>query len=283
MRAGKALAPARSNCFGVYRFESGAGEVAVDEATHAISAPGLLFVVPYQRLKFTPEATLKGDLIRFHANFLCIETFHAEAGCAGVLFRDPYGLPFLTQTEEQSERSRGLCDSIAEEARTQAIAYTDVTLAYLKILLIEATRWKSADPLDDDARAIVYRHPVLQQLISLVEEHYADWHTPAKYAKALHLTPKSLGRLVREHLRTTPTDLVRGRILAHAKWQLLHTLRPVKEIAAEVGFHDVFYFSRLFKKSTGMSPLHFREFETRIRGGSNLSMPSVPSSIPEDA
>ena len=40
------------------------------------------------------------------------------------------------------------------------------------------------------------------------------------------------------------------------------------------------YFSRLFKKSTGVSPTYFREFETAVRGGSNLSMPLARPSIP---
>jgi len=90
---------------------------------------------------------------------------------------------------------------------------------------------------------------------------------------------KTLGRIVRENLGTTPTELIRARILTHAKWQLLHTLRPVKEIAREVGFTDELYFSRLFKKATGYSPTFFREFETEIRGGSNLSMLSSHAPI----
>jgi AraC-like DNA-binding protein len=50
-------------------------------------------------------------------------------------------------------------------------------------------------------------------------------------------------------------------------------------VAREVGFDDELYFSRMFKKATGYSPTFFREFETEIRGGSNLSMLSSPSSI----
>ena len=102
------------------------------------------------------------------------------------------------------------------------------------------------------AGAADLRHPVLAELRDLIEENYRTLHSPADYAERLHVTPKTLGRIVREHLGTTPTDLIRNRILIHAKWQLLHTLKPVKEIAREVGFGDELYFSRLFKKATGL-------------------------------
>ena len=88
----------------------------------------------------------------------------------------------------------------------------------------------------------------------------------------LHLTPKALGRVVKRALGRTPTQIVKERLVKHAQWQLLHTLRPVKEIAAEVGLEDEFYFSRLFKQAIGLSPVKYREFETAIRGGRNLSM-----------
>ena len=104
-------------------------------------------------------------------------------------------------------------------------------------------------------------------------------HRVSSTGERLHVTPKTLGRVVREQLGTTPTDLIRSRILTHAKWQLLHTLKPVKEVARELGFPDELYFSRLFKKATGRSPTSFREFETEIRGGSNLSILSADAPI----
>jgi AraC-like DNA-binding protein len=156
----------------------------------------------------------------------------------------------------------------------------EASLAYLKVLLILATRLKDDSGPTSGNASTAHRHPVLARLFVLIEENYRVCHSPADYAEDLHMTPKALGRLVREHLGTTPTDLIRRRILTHAKWELLHTLRPVKEIAAELGYEDELYFSRMFRKATGISPTHFREFETAIRGGSNLSMPSTRSSIP---
>lgn len=151
----------------------------------------------------------------------------------------------------------------------------------MKVLLILAARSKAAHDDEPICGTAAHRHPALARLGALIEERYRTWHAPAEYAEALHLTAKTLGRLVRETLGTTPTDLIRRRVLTHAKWHLLHTLRPVKEIAAELGFEDELYFSRMFKKATGVSPTYFREFETAVRGGSNLSMSSGRPSIPQ--
>jgi AraC family transcriptional activator of pobA len=113
-------------------------------------------------------------------------------------------------------------------------------------------------------------------LRDLIEENYHTLHSPADYAKRLYLTPKTLGRIVRDQLGTTTTDLIRNRILIHAKWELLHTLRPVKEISRELGFRDELYFSRLFKKSTGYSPTFFRELHPILEswGRTNRDAPA---------
>ncbi|MBK5203579.1 MAG: AraC family transcriptional regulator, partial [Prolixibacteraceae bacterium] len=39
---------------------------------------------------------------------------------------------------------------------------------------------------------------------------------------------------------------------------LLSTNKSVKEISFELGFQSIYYFSRLFKNKTGISPSAFR-------------------------
>ncbi len=279
---GGAHEPARTNYFTVYRVESGAGTVAVDDV-HCPFGPGaMLFVTPYQYVRFAADGAVRGDVIEFHANFLCVETFHAEVGCSGTLFNDPYGMPVLSPPAEARAEVSDLFARVRRELAERGLAHEEAALAYLKVLLIVASRAKAAGGAAC-ATGAAHRHPVLARLAALIEQNYCAWHAPAHYADALHMTAKTLGRLVREYLGTTPTDLVRRRILTHAKWQLLHTLRPVKEIAREVGFDDELYFSRLFRKATGVAPTYFRTFETAIRGGSNLSMTSGRPSIPRPA
>lgn len=53
---------------------------------------------------------------------------------------------------------------------------------------------------------------------------------------------------MKTHLHKTLTDLIRERIIKQAGWELPHTVKPVKEIAIELGFDDIFYLSRLFEE-----------------------------------
>lgn len=270
--------PPRTNYFTVCHFTRGRGGFWADAGRHVYSPRSLLFFVPYQHIRFEPSQETRGTLIRFHANFLCVETFHAETGCSGLLFNDSYGTPVVSLDRPTADRVERLIEDLRKEVESPTLASEEAALAYLKLLLITASRRKAKLPGKATSRAPV-RHPLIDPLIRLIEENYQTLHSPTEYAVKLLTAPKTLGRIVKEQLGKTLTDLIRERILTHAKWQLLHTLRPVKEIAREVGFQDELYFSRFFKKATSVSPTFFREFETEIRGGSNLSMISSPAPI----
>lgn len=271
--ARKPFEPARTNYFSIYMIESGTGTFWADASQFSFGSDSLLFFVPYQHIRFAPESSVQAEVVQFHANFLCVETFHSEVGCSGVLFNDPYGIPVVVLEDQAKLSVKNLIVRIRQEHDERDLAYGEVMLAYLKVLLVLATRIKSPKS-GACGQGTSLRHPVLAEFSELIEQKYRMLHSPADYARQMHITAKTLGRIVREHLGTTPTDLIRNRILIHAKWQLLHTLKPVKEVSRELGFNDELYFSRLFKKATGYSPTFFRDFETGIRGRSNLSMSS---------
>lgn len=269
----------RSNSFRIWWVTAGTGTFAANAGHYPFQPNQLLFFVPYQQIRFAATSPVTACEIQFHANFLCVETFHSETGCSGLLFNDLYGPPTVRLAGEPLEAVNRIIAQLTHEQAAKQLGYEEASLAYLKILLILAAREKSLQGVACGRSGADYRHPWLAPLRELIEANYCRLHAPQDYAELMHVTPKTLGRWVREHLGKTLTDLIRERILTHAKWQLLHTLRPVKEIAAELGFRDELYFSRMFKKETGVAPKFFREFETEIRGGSNLSMTLSPAPI----
>jgi len=271
--------PKRFNSFAVYWIQAGSGTFWADLGSYPFAAGSLLFFVPYQAIRVVAEAPVRGLALQFHANFLCIETYHEEVGCNGVLFNDIYGVPSIALVPPSDQEIAGLIGSLEHEMQEEGLAHVELLLSYLKILLVKATRLKlEQQPIDWQTSGRV--PAVLDELKQLVEANFRTLHTPAEYARRLHITPKALGKLVKTHLHKTLTELIRDRVLKQAKWDLLHTLKSVKQIAAEVGFADELYFSRLFKRATGCAPTFFREYETAIRGGSNLSMSLRQSSIP---
>ena len=263
--------PQRTNYFTIYWVREGGGTFCADVGQHPFGPNSMLFLVPYQSFRFLHNCPLRGVSLKFHANFLCIETYHEEVGCNGVLFNDTYGKPCVQLNESQARECAGLLDEMTGELREGGLAHSEVLLSYLKIFLVRATRLKLQQ--QDLAHSPHGRRPeVLIELKNLIEQHFRTHHAPSDYAVLLHMSPKSLSRIVKAHFNKTLTELIRERITRQAKWEMLHTTKPVKQVAMELGFDDTFYFSRLFKRATGCSPSFFRDYETTIRGGRNLSM-----------
>src|SRR5690606_18778790 len=139
-------------------------------------AGSLLFFVPYQQIRLVAAAPTRGAVVRFHANFLCVETFHAEVGCSGILFNDPAGVPVVTLPEESWCEVRRLVDRLRREQQEQELAFSELMLSDLKVLLTLATRIKSdaADAAGAQGQSRAGggdpRHPVLMELRELIEQ-----------------------------------------------------------------------------------------------------------------
>jgi AraC-like DNA-binding protein len=102
-------------------------------------------------------------------------------------------------------------------------------------------------------------HYMTRKLINAVEQHFQRKHRPADYAKLLNATVKTLNRVAKQHMGKTVSDMISERIITQAKHELYLSDKPIKQIAIDLGFHDVAYFSRFFKVRTSMSPEVYRK------------------------
>ncbi|MDJ1466776.1 helix-turn-helix domain-containing protein [Xanthocytophaga flava] len=92
----------------------------------------------------------------------------------------------------------------------------------------------------------------------LLERRFAEIKRPAEYASLLHISVPYLNECIRNVTGHSVSYHIQQRVILEAKRILFHSSKSVKEVASELGYEDYAYFSRLFTKITGITPVAFR-------------------------
>lgn len=100
--------------------------------------------------------------------------------------------------------------------------------------------------------------PLVRKIITDVDTDLKEPLTLQYFSEKLGVNGSYLSNLFRRETGKTITQYVTDQRLKHAENLLRYTNKPVRSVAAEVGIGDAQYFSRLFRKKTGMKPTEYR-------------------------
>ncbi|SFD75875.1 iron complex transport system substrate-binding protein [Paenibacillus catalpae] len=113
------------------------------------------------------------------------------------------------------------------------------------------------------------------KVLRYMHVHYAEPINLEHLAGLLAFSQRHLTRLFKQQTGFSPIDyLVRYR-MEKAKGLLTSTDASLQQIAASVGYPDVYFFSRMFKKITGQSPIKYKE-EEMLRPNNPLGKSRYP-------
>ncbi|MDW9382383.1 AraC family transcriptional regulator [Chryseobacterium sp. JV558] len=249
----------RNNYFTLILITSGEGVATVDLSDYSFEENTLFALYPYQPFMLHPVEPIMGIAIQFHHDFFCIYRHHKEIAANGILFNNVYQQPFICLDEFSKSSVLNLISGIANELKADAFRKDEVLVSYLKILLVTATRIKlEQQTVQDSGTAHIKQQFLIQNLKNAIEDHFRTKHSASDYADLLNQTPASLARITKNHFNKTLSDLIMERIIIEAKRELYLTDKTIKEIAYELGYEDEYYFSRLFKNKTDISPQIYR-------------------------
>ena len=94
--------------------------------------------------------------------------------------------------------------------------------------------------------------------IEYIHKHYNEDLTVEFLASLENLSPSHYREVFKNAVGTTPYDYIISLRINTACFYLSGNTYTVNEIAEIVGYADRFYFSRIFKKKMGISPLKYR-------------------------
>lgn len=98
---------------------------------------------------------------------------------------------------------------------------------------------------------------LVRQAVRYIDANYRKQITLSDMADALQVSPFYLSKLLNNSLHKTFTELVSERRVEASK-ELLKSGKRIKEIAYEVGFQGQNYFTKIFKKYTGVTPKMYK-------------------------
>lgn len=101
-------------------------------------------------------------------------------------------------------------------------------------------------------------YKISQMFIGLVMQQYRKEHRVSAYAGQLGVPLNRLCIIVKKHLHMTALQFIDRMIILDAKFLLKSSKEQIKQIALTLGFQNNSFFTKYFRKHTGLSPIEYR-------------------------
>ncbi|QRX82393.1 helix-turn-helix domain-containing protein [Glaciimonas sp. PAMC28666] len=228
----------------------------IDSATWDCTGPTVITIHPsvVHGFEFSKEA--HGFVLTMDQSLLFGTKATQHDDIFSDLFLEPLAIDLSAAPEIRQRIESLLGHLMAEFARPldgHALMLDWLARSVLLLLLRQHTDYRSANISGRDS------FETFSRFRALVEAHYQEQWSVAQYAHQLHIAEIRLNRLCLKLGGKTAFDMAQHRLMLEARRKLTYVPASVSSIAYELGFQDPAYFSRAFKRHTGMTPKQFRQ------------------------
>lgn len=200
---------------------------------------------------FAFAAGAQGDVLTVDQNVLFATQKH-QGDLFAPLFVNPLALPLARQPRSRIE---ALLDNMVDESAWPQRGNAPMLEWLARSVLLLARVHAEQDAADSSGQG---DFRLLADFRAAVEQHYKSDAAVALYAGLLRVTPVRLNRLCLRMAGKSAFEVIQDRLMLEACRKLTYAPSNVASIAYERGFQDPAYFSRAFKRHTGLTPKAFR-------------------------
>ncbi|MBC8153735.1 MAG: helix-turn-helix domain-containing protein [Bacteroidetes bacterium] len=246
--------PTRTNNHTLIYLTDGEAVMTIGRETHQIFRDECLVVPAGQVFSFDQVDLNRGYLCNFH-NDIIVGKFGKAELLKDFEFLRVWGNPRISLDDQTSGFVAHLFKRILLHYSTHGLTQPDIIQSYFIALLCEVNGVYQPMLAGPQTQAVA----ITNRFKELIFSDIKTTHRVTDYASRLHVTPNHLNKSVRNTTGKSPTKWIDEAIVLEAKVLLYQSSLPIGEVAAEVGLLDPSYFSRLFKKYEGVTPLAFRK------------------------
>jgi len=238
----------RHSYFAIFLFLEGSGEHTIDFEHYTIGPGSLFFLKPGQVHSWTFQSKPAGFALKISPEYFSEVTKDASTIRDFSFFQ--IGRSRSKMCLDASEQLRSDFARLADEYANGAERRMLYTLSQLILLQIEKEYGIRTGIAPEEAVAFAFQR--------ILEEHFLTRRSTSFYSRRLFLSPASLNRECHRTLGKSAKAIIHDRIVLEIKRLLIHSNHSMNQICHELGFSDNAYFSRYFKKRTGVSPESYR-------------------------
>ncbi|MBO9203713.1 MULTISPECIES: helix-turn-helix transcriptional regulator [Niastella] len=243
----------KHNFFFVLALQQGKGIHEIDFIPYPIHDHTIFILRPGQVHKLELQAASTGFLMEFDLTF-----YQPKHTISEQRWKKAASKNHCQVAAAQYLKLHSLLENIHAEFVAKQEGYAEVIKANLDIFFIEYLR-QSRNPKETAKPEGIYTQERFEDFNHLLETHIDRLKNVSQYAELLNLSPYQLNAITKTSSGKTVSELINEQIILEAKRYLLATSNQVKDIADLLGYEDVSYFIRFFKKHTGHAPEAFRK------------------------
>lgn len=244
--------PHRHDFFEVLYLLKGSGYHVIDANKYEIKPPCIFFMSPGQAHKLELSNDIEGYIFIFTADFYLLNRSNQNSLIEFPFFYTIHqdNPPLLLENESDIR--------FLETLFRQGIAEISLPEMLHSILDLILATCSARYPISENLLNKGKGQMLVKRFFHLVEENNQKNLSLSDYAKMIGITPNHLTQTVKLLTGKTSSQIVKAKQLLEIKRLLVHTNLNVSEIANQLNFEDQSYFTKSFKRETGITPLQYR-------------------------
>jgi AraC family transcriptional activator of pobA len=240
----------RHDFFYLLVVEKGYGQHEIDFNLYQFMEHDLFLMRPGQVHKLQLNSKSRGFLMQFTTDF-----YNPQDKASLLLLRKAGNKNHYRFDGNTFAKLKDILQLIQLESTTKKEGYNIVVKSNLDILLVELIR--------DQNQPTTIKNLHLQEKFDkfslLLEQNILKYKKVSEYATILNLSVYQLNSITKSAVGKTCSEVIDEQVVLEAKRCILATSNQISQMAYRLGYEDVSYFIRFFKKHTGHTPEAYRQ------------------------
>jgi AraC family transcriptional regulator, transcriptional activator of pobA len=244
-----------NDLYQVFMIKKGAGVFISDGKEWKIEDNSIIFIPSNTVHGFEFKPDLVGDVFTFSESLY--DTYFRNSPNV-QLQMSKFNILKLENAPELFLGIKTICDSLMLEMKEDRIEKETAIHLWFQLLVIELHRVSdhSITTMDyTEKRSLSY----FKSFQKIIRSTVMNVLSVQEYAKSINITAVHLNRICNQVAGKSALEIVHDYRIAEAKKYLLNTNYTIAEVSNLLNFRDPAYFTRLFKKSVGVTPSEFKK------------------------